>query len=142
MLKEKVSSEIILAMKSKDPLKKGLLQLIKANIENQEIKEKRQLTSDEEISIIQREVKQTKEALSDAQKYEREDLVEDNKLKLEILSEYLPEQLSAERVKEILEVAGVSQEMNMGQAMKIAMPLLKGKAENSLISKTVKQLIS
>ena len=142
MLKEKVSSEIILAMKSKDPLKKGLLQLIKANIENQEIKEKRQLTSDEEISIIQREVKQTKEALSDAQKYEREDLVEDNKLKLEILSEYLPEQLSAERVKEILEVAGVSQEMNMGQAMKIAMPLLKGKAENSLISKTVKELIS
>lgn len=142
MLKEKVSSEIILAMKSKDPLKKGLLQLIKANIENQEIKEKRQLTSDEEISIIQREVKQTKEALSDAQKYEREDLVEDNKRKLEILSEYLPEQLSAERVKEILEGAGVSQEMNMGQAMKIAMPLLKGKAENSLISKTVKELIS
>lgn len=142
MLKETISKDIVQAMKEKNSLKKGLLQLVKAGMENLEIKEKRSLTKDEEIAIIQREVKQTKEALAEANKYGREDLAEQNEAKLEILMEYLPKQLTEYEVIVIAKEAGVSTGMPMGAAMKLAMPLLKGKTENALISKVVKDLIS
>lgn len=142
MLKEKVSAEIVSAMKSQDTLKKGVLQLVKAQIVNLEIKEKRELTSDEENAIIQREVKQNKEALAEAEKYSREDLAAETKRKIEILVAYLPKQLDANEVKEVILAAGVTKGMNMGEAMKLAMPNLKGKTENALISKTVKEIIS
>lgn len=142
MLKETISKDIVQAMKEKDTLKKGLLQLVKAALENLEIKEKRALTKEEEISIVQREVKQTKESLVEAEKYGRKDLAKQNKQKLEILMKYLPKQLDESEVVEIALAAGVTKGMSMGEAMKLAMPVLKGKTENVLISKVVKDLIS
>lgn len=142
MLKEQVTKDIIQAMKDKDNIKKGTLQLVKGNIENLEIEKKRDLKPTEEVQVIQKEVKQTKEALADAEKYGRSDLVEANERKLEILSKYLPKQLSEDEVREVLVSLGINSDMNMGQAMKIAMPKLSGKTDNSLISKLVKELIS
>lgn len=142
MLKEQVTKDIIQAMKDKDNLKKGTLQLVKGNLENLKIEKKRDLKPAEEIQVIQKEVKQTKEALTDAERYDRIDLVEVNELKLEILSKYLPEQLNEDEVKEVLVSLGITSGMNMGQAMKLAMPKLSGKTENSLISKVVKDLIA
>lgn len=142
MLKETISKDIVQAMKEKDVLKKGLLQLVKASMENLEIKEKRELTKEEEISIVQREVKQTKESLAEAKKYGREDLAKQNEQKLEILMKYLPKQLSEAEVTEIALNAGIVKGMKMGDAMKLAMPVLKGKTENALISKVVKNLIA
>lgn len=142
MLKETISKDIVQAMKEKDVLKKGLLQLVKAAMENLEIKEKRELTKEEEISIVQREVKQTKESLAEAKKYGREDLAKQNEQKLEILMKYLPKQLSEAEVTEIALNAGIVKGMKMGDAMKLAMPVLKGKTENALISKVVKNLIA
>lgn len=129
-------------MKDKDKLKKGTLQLVKGSLVNLEIENKRDLTTDEEIKVVQREIKQAKESLADAEKYNRPDLVEMNKEKIEILTKYLPKQFNADEVKEICINAGIVSGMNMGEAMKIAMPKLSGKTENALISKTVKELIS
>lgn len=137
-----MTKDIIQAMKDKDNVKKGTLQLVKGNLENLSIEKKRDLKPNEEIQIIQREVKQTKEALEDAKRYARLDLEELNQVKLEILSKYLPKQLNENEVKEVLVSLGINSEMNMGQAMKLAMPKLSGKTENSLISKVVKDLIN
>lgn len=143
MLKEQLTKDIMQAIKEKDPIKKGVLQLVKAQIEKLSIQEGgRDLTTEEEVQTVQREVKQTKESLADAEKYGRPDLVETNKIKLKILSAYLPEQLNEAAVVEIATNAGVVSGMSMGEAMKLAMPLLKGKTENALISKVVKDLIS
>lgn len=142
MLKEQITKDIIQAMRDKDNVKKGTLQLVKGNLENLSIEKKRDLKPNEEIQVIQREIKQTKEALEDAKRYARLDLEELNEMKLEILSKYLPEQLNEDEVKEVLVSLGINSEMNMGQAMKLAMPKLSGKTENSLISKVVKDLIN
>lgn len=142
MLKEQITKDIIQAMKDKDTIKKGTLQLVKGNLENLAIEKKRALTQTEEIQVVQKEVKQTKEALTDAEKYGRFDLVEMNKTKLEILSEYLPEQLGEDEVREVLISLGIDKGMNMGQAMKLAMPKLSGKTDNALISKLVRELIA
>lgn len=141
-MKDQMMKEIIQAMKEKNRVKKGVLQLVKSALELAEKEKKAPLTEEEEIRIVQREVKQTKDSLEEAEKYGRDDLIAEAKERLEILANYLPQQLSEAEVKEQLVAAGITQGMNMGDAMKVAMATLAGKAENKLISKVVKELIA
>ena len=141
-MKDQMMKEIIQAMKEKNRVKKGVRQLVKSALELAEKEKKAPLTEEEEIRIVQREVKQTKDSLEEAEKYGRDDLIAEAKERLEILANYLPQQLSEAEVKEQLVAAGITQGMNMGDAMKVAMATLAGKAENKLISKVVKELIA
>lgn len=141
-LKTLVFEKLKEAMKNKDTLSKGVLSILKSNLEAAEKEKKEILTKDEEIAVVQREVKQTKQALEGAKSANREDLIEKENAKITLLETFLPKQLSEEEVTEILVGAGISKGMNMGEAMKVAKPLLNGKAENATISKVVKGLIS
>jgi uncharacterized protein len=140
-MNKEVMKDLIQAMANKDTLKKGVLQLLKSGLDAAEKEKKSPLTKEEEIAVVHREVKQTKDFIKEAQKLNRTDLVEDAEEKLKILYTYLPKQLSETEVEQALLDLGVKQGMNMGQAMSIAMPNLKGKTENALISKTVQKLI-
>lgn len=141
-LKTIVFEKLKEAMKNKDTLSKGVLSILKSNLEAAEKEKKEVLTKDEEIAVVQREVKQTKQALEGAKSANRQDLIEKEESKITLLETFLPKQLSEEEVTEILVGAGISKGMNMGEAMKIAKPLLNGKTENATISKVVKGLIS
>lgn len=142
MLKEQVFAQLKVAMKEKDVLSKGVLQLVKAALDAAEKEKGADLTEAEEIAVINREVKQTNQALEGAQTAGRDDLIEKEQAKLTLLKSFLPKQLSEEEIAEALKAAGVTAGMNMGEAMKIAKPLLTGKAEGAIISKVVKSLIS
>ena len=142
MLKDQVFAQLKVAMKEKDILSKGVLQLVKAALDAAEKEKGANLTEAEEIAVINREVKQTNQALEGAQAAGREDLIEKEQAKLILLKSFLPKQLSEEEIAEALKAAGITAGMNMGEAMKIAKPLLTGKAEGAIISKVVKSLIS
>ena len=142
MLKNQVFAQLKVAMKEKDALSKGVLQLVKAALDAAEKEKGTALTEVEEIAVINREVKQTTQALEGAQSAGREDLIEKEQAKLTLLKSFLPKQLSEEEIAEALKAAGVTAGMNMGEAMKIAKPLLAGKADGAIISKVVKSLIS
>lgn len=141
MLKTAVFEQLKTAMKEKDVLAKGVLTLVKSALDLAEKEKGEPLTQTEEIAIINREVKQTNQALEGAQNAGRADLIEKEEAKLVLLKSFLPKQLSEEEITEKLLVAGVSKGMNMGEAMKIAKPLLSGQAEGAVISKVVKSLI-
>ena len=142
MLKDQVFAQLKVAMKEKDALSKGVLQLVKAALDAAEKEKGAALTEAEEIAVINREVKQTNQALEGAESAGRADLIEKEQAKLTLLKSFLPKQLSEEEIAEALKAAGVTAGMNMGDAMKIAKPLLTGKAEGAVISKVVKSLIS
>ena len=142
MLKDQVFAQLKVAMKEKDVLSKGVLQLVKAALDAAEKEKGAALTEAEEIAVINREVKQTNQALEGAESAGRADLIEKEQAKLTLLKSFLPKQLSEEEIAEALTAAGVTAGMNMGEAMKIAKPLLTGKAEGAVISKVVKSLIS
>lgn len=142
MLKEQVFEQLKVAMKEKDALSKGVLTLLKSALDGAEKEKGTALTEAEEIAIVNREVKQTNQALEGAQTAGREDLIEKEKAKLSLLKSFLPKQLSEAEIIEELKAAGIGAGMNMGDAMKIAKPLLAGKAEGAVISKAVKSLIS
>ena len=142
MLKDQVFAQLKVAMKEKDVLSKGVLQLVKAALDAAEKEKGAALTEAEEIAVINREVKQTNQALEGAESAGRADLIEKEQAKLTLLKSFLPKQLSEEEIAEALKAAGVTAGMNMGEAMKIAKPLLTGKADGAVISKVVKSLIS
>ncbi|AHN22558.1 GatB/YqeY domain-containing protein [Lysinibacillus sphaericus] len=141
MLKTAVFEQLKTAMKEKDVLAKGVLTLVKSALDLAEKEKGEPLTQPEEIAIINREVKQTNQALEGAQNAGRADLIEKEEAKLVLLKSFLPKQLSEAEIAEKLLAAGVSKGMNMGEAMKIAKPLLSGQAEGAVISKVVKSLI-
>ena len=141
MIKDAVFTQLKQAMRDKDTLKKGVLQLVKSAIDSTAKEKGADLTEQEEITIVQREVKQTEQALEGAQQAGREDLIENEKRKLELLKAFLPVQLSEEEVISLLKEAGITEGMNMGEAMKIAKPLLLGKTDGKTMSKVVKSLI-
>ncbi|MFJ7405220.1 MULTISPECIES: GatB/YqeY domain-containing protein [unclassified Lysinibacillus] len=141
MLKTEVFEQLKKAMKEKDVLAKGVLTLVKSALDLAEKEKGEPLTQAEEIAIINREVKQTNQALEGAQNADRTDLIEKEEAKLVLLKSFLPKQLTEAEIAEKLEAAGVTKGMNMGDAMKIAKPLLNGQAEGAVISKVVKSLI-
>ncbi|MCS5500673.1 GatB/YqeY domain-containing protein [Lysinibacillus sp. A4] len=142
MLKTEVFEQLKTAMREKDTLAKGVLSLLKSALDLAEKEKGEALTADEEIAIINREVKQTNQALEGAQTAGRADLIEKEEAKLTLLRSFLPKQLSEEEIAEKLVAAGVGKGMNMGEAMKIAKPLLTGQAEGAVISKVVKNIIA
>lgn len=141
-MKDIIFQDLKQAMKDKDALKKGLLQIVKANLDMAEKEKGSELTEQESIAVIQKEVKQIKQSIDGAVKAEREDILVQENSKLAILDKYLPEQLDFDSIIPILCKKGVHDGMNMGDAMKIAKEHLTGKADNGTIAKAVKHIIT
>ncbi len=158
-LKEKIQANIKKAMQDKDALKVSVLRMVMANVLNKE-KEKRaklskageeenkldelsKLTDKEFIEVVSSEAKKRKDSIEQYQKGNREDLAEQEKKELDILTEYLPEQMSEEEIKKIIkqkiEELGASTPQETGRVMGAIMPQLKGKADGNLISKIVQE---
>jgi len=153
-LKERIQEDIKSSVKNKEELRVSVLRLLSAAILNKE-KEKRyksgeekevQLTDEEIIDVIAAETKKRKEAIADYEKGNREELAEKEKKEMEILQQYLPEQLSEEEIKKIVKAAiekiGAKELKDMGKVMQELAPQIKGKADGSLVSKTVKDLLA
>ena len=142
MLKEKLKDEFKSAMRNKEVLKKGILTMIISNITTAEKEKGTELTEIEVLAIVQRELKQTKQALVEAEKAERLDNIEYGKEKIAIIESYLPQMMTADEIRALLVENGIGSGTNMGEAMKVIKPLVAGKADNSLVSKTVKEVIA
>jgi uncharacterized protein len=141
MLKTTVFEQLKNAMREKNVLAKGVLTLLKAALDSAEKEKGAALSTEEEVAIVNREIKQTNQALEGAQKARREDLIEQEEAKLVLLKSFLPKQLSDDEIVTMLTEAGITKGMNMGDAMKIAKPLLAGKTDGGTMSKVVKNLI-
>lgn len=147
-LKNAVSEAIKRAMKEKDKETLASLRQLKSTIQNEEIKLQKELTEDEELTIVTREVKQTKEELEGYQKATGDYGAFIDKLenRIEVLQTYLPKQLTAEEVAEVVQAAitevGASSKADMGKVMGVIMPKLKGKADGKLINQTVGKLLA
>jgi uncharacterized protein YqeY len=142
MLKEKLKSEFKSAMRNKEVLKKGILTMIISNITTAEKEKGSELTEIEVLAIVQRELKQTKQALVEAEKAERQDNIDYGKEKIAIIESYLPQMMTADEIRTLLVANGIGSGTNMGEAMKVIKPLVAGKADNALVSKTVKEVIA
>ena len=145
-LLERLNSDIKKAMKNKEKDKLSVIRMIKSSIQNEAIKTGNELSEDEELTVLSREVKQRKDSLHEFDKAGRQDLVEKIRTELQYVELYMPKQLSEEEVSEIVKQAisetGASSKAEMGKVMAVIMPKVKGKAEGSLVNKLVQQHLS
>ena len=142
MLKQRVQRDLVQAMKDKNALVKGVLQIVKAGFNNAEKQAGQELDDTQLLPVIQKEIKQTQQALEGAQKAKREDLIAQEVGKLALLKSYMPEQLDDTQITLRLQNAGITSGMNMGEAMKLAKQAIKsGEAEARTVSTIVKELI-
>lgn len=145
-LLQQLSSDMISAMKEKDKETLSVVRMLKASVQNQQIELGHDLTPDEEVAVMSREYKQRKESLDEFNQAGRQDLVEKTEVELKIVEKYMPKQLSAEEVQDIvkkgIEKAGASSMKDFGKVMGIVMPQVKGKADGKLVNQTVKEQLS
>ncbi|PIZ00176.1 aspartyl-tRNA amidotransferase [bacterium (Candidatus Howlettbacteria) CG_4_10_14_0_8_um_filter_40_9] len=141
-----ISSEIVESMKKKEDFKLSTLRLLKSALKNAEIDAKRELTEEEELSIIEKQAKQRREAAGQYKSAGRNDLAEKEEKELEIMEKYLPEKMSLEEVKKIVlklkEETGATGEADFGKLMGKAMLELKGKADGGIVGSVVKEVLS
>lgn len=143
-LKQRVQADLVQAMKNKDTLTKGVLQIVKAGFNNAEKVAGMELDDAQLLPVIQKEIKQTNQALEGATQAKREDLIAQEEAKLTLLKSYLPEQLDEAQITLRLQNAGVvgNRGMSMGEAMKLAKQAIgSGEAEPRLVSQIVKEMI-
>ncbi len=145
-LLERLNSDIKQAMKNKEKDKLSVIRMIKASIQNEALKIGKEISEEEELTVLSREVKQRKDSLHEFDKAGREDLVEKIRTELQYVELYMPKQLSEEEVSEIVKQAisetGASSKVEMGKVMAVVMPKVKGKADGSLVNKLVQQHLS
>lgn len=141
-LKQRVQGDLVQAMKDKNALVKGVLQIVKAGFNNAEKQAGMELDATQLLPVIQKEIKQTQQALEGAVSANREDLIKQEKYKIALLETYLPEQLDEAQITLRLQNAGVVSGMNMGEAMKLAKQAISSvEAEARTVSTIVKKLI-
>lgn len=144
---DEVRKAMVDAMKAKDKETKDALSLLLAALKNKAIDKRADLTEEEEVQVILKEIKQTKETL-DLTPAERTDLIEEGKKRLAVLEKFAPKMMDADEIKAI--VAGVLADLGIaaptgkdkGRIMKELMPKVKGKADGKLVNEIVSSFMA
>lgn len=133
-------------MKEKDAITKNTIQMIRAAILQTEKDKQIELDDNGILEIISKQVKQKNDALEQFEKADRQDLVEQTKLEINILKEYLPKQLSREEVKQIVvdlsRTLGISDMKGMGTLIKSAKAKIGAGSDGKTISEVVKKVLN
>ena len=134
------------AMKSKDSVKLGTVRSVISAVKNQEINLKKELSEEEILTIVSREVKKRKEAAVLYEKGNRPELKDKEIQEMKILQTYLPEQVSEKdlrrRIQEVIDETGAEGMKDFGKIMKTLVPEFKGKADNSLIKELANEYLN
>ena len=144
-LSQRLNEDMKQAMKSQDKFKLSTIRMVRSAIKNVEIDERRTLNDDEVLEILSREIKQRKDALHEFEKAGRGDLADGVRAEIDILTPYLPAQLSEEEIKvivqETIQETGASSKADMGKVMGALMPKVKGRADGKLVNSVVQQCL-
>ena len=146
MLKEKLLEDLKNSMKEKNIVRKNVIQMVRAAILQIEKDKGIEVDDNKILEIIAKELKTRNDSIADFEKGGREDLVEQAKQEIEILSEYLPKQLTKEELKEKVEIiikeTGATTIKDMGKVMKAAKEQIGTAADGRSINEVVKELLA
>jgi uncharacterized protein YqeY len=145
-IKEKLQNALKDAMRSGDNLTKATVRMALSSIKLAEVEKGGALDDQKLMAIIQKEIKIRKDAIEDSKKAGRDDLIADNENEIIVLEKFLPEQLSDDKLREIVQTsiseAGALTMTDMGKVMKIALEKVSGQAPNAKVSQIVRELLS
>lgn len=129
MLKNKLAEDMKDAMRNKDTLRKNAITLLRAEIKQKEVDERKELSEEEIQSVLQKQIRAREKAMVEFEKGQRQDLVDEAKEEIKVLSSYLPAQLSEEEVLKVVKEVIQEHGKNMGAIMGALKARLAGKAD-------------
>jgi len=145
-IEDKIFEDLKAAMKAKDSLKVGMLRMVRAQFKDAQIAKREPLNDDEQLAVLGNAAKRRREALEMYKNSGRDDLIQKEQAELDIISVYLPKQLSREEIekvlKDIIKKTDVSSMQDLGKVMGPAMQQLKGKADGKLVQQLVREILS
>jgi uncharacterized protein YqeY len=134
------------AMRAKDGARLSAIRLLLSGIKQREVDERKELTDADVVSVIEKMIKQRRESIAQYEKAARNDLADVEKFELQLLSGYLPQQMSdsdiQQEVAKAVAESGASGIKDMGKVMAILKPKLAGKADMGKVSNLVKSKLS
>ncbi|MCR4435412.1 MAG: GatB/YqeY domain-containing protein [Clostridiales bacterium] len=144
-LKEKLLEDMKTAMREKDSIRKNAVQMVRSAVLQVEKDSKVTLDDDGIIEVIAKEVKKRRDSLPEYEKSGRQDLVDELKSEIEVLMQYLPQQLTEEELEEIVKQAvqstGANSVRDIGKVMQAVLPKVKGRADGKLVNQIAKKIL-
>lgn len=145
-LKKILMDDFKTSMKNKDTITKNTIVMIRAAIKQKEVDERIELSDEDILEIISKQLKEKRMSIEEFEKGNRQDLVDLTKSEIEILLKYLPKQLTKDEIEEI--VAKTIEEINatsmkdIGIIMKTVMPKVKGRTDGKIVNKVVRDILN
>jgi uncharacterized protein YqeY len=144
--KQRLQDDLKVAMREDDEVRRRALRMALAAVKYREVEVGRELTDDEVTVILQREAKQRRETLDELKQIDRPKLAASEQADLEVLLEYLPDQLSREEIEDLARqvISGLDAQGpgDIGQVMRMLMPQVKSKADGKLVNQVVRDLLN
>ena len=144
-LKDRLMEDLKASMKNQNSIRKNTITMVRAAIKQIEVDQRTELEDEQIIEIISKQLKEKNNAIEDFKKGERQDLVDLTQKEMEILLEYLPEQLTEEEIKEIvsktIDEVNAKSMKDIGMVMKSVMPKVKGRADGNTVNKIVRGIL-
>jgi len=145
-LKQRLKEDMAAAMRQGETERRNTLRLLLAAIQQVEVDERQELDDAATMAVLQKQAKQRRESVADAQKAGRPDLAHQEEKELAILANYLPQMASRDEIQRlaaaIISELGVADVKGMGQVMSRLMPQLKDRADGRVVNEVVRELLS
>lgn len=142
MIREEIHQQMIQAMKQKNHSELETLRYLWSEIKNQEIDCHHELSDDEVVQVVKREVKRRREAIEQFRAGDRDDLVRDEQEKLKLIKRYLPQQMSRDQVEQIVDKVLQESQSDFGKVMKQVMEKTQGQVDGKLVAEVVRSKLS
>ena len=134
------------AMIDKDVTRRDVLRMTISAFKQVEVDERRELSAEDAVTILQREIKKRRDSIDEARKAGREDIASSEENELQMLDGFLPQQLSRDEitalVRDAIAQTGAASAKEMGKVMGVLMPKVKGKADGKLVNEVVRDLLT
>ena len=145
-MRERILNDLKEAMKAQDKEKLSVIRMLKGSMQMEELNKKHELTDEEVINVVTKEIKSRRDSIKEFEKGNRNDLIEKTETEIDILKVYLPEQLSEEEVLQIIneafDIVKPESPRDMGKIMKEVSPKLKGRFDMGKASSIIKEKLS
>ena len=145
-LQKRIDDDLIQALKGRDSLKATTLRGLKSDFKYKKIDKGAELTDDDLIAVLSTAAKRHRESIEQFAAGNRGDLVQKETAELNIITSYLPEQMTEEKLRqiiaEVIKETGADSPAKTGAVMKEVMPKVKGQADGKLVSKIVAELLA
>lgn len=145
-MRERILNDLKDAMKSRDKERLAVIRMLKGSIQMEELNKKHELSDEEVISVVTKEIKSRNDSIKEFEKGKRDDLIQKTKSEIEILKVYLPKQLSDEEAMQIIDEAFAlikpESPKDMGKVMKEVSPKLKGRYDMGKASAIIKDKLN